>query len=265
MSSMSGIVSAVEMQIRVMYGISVRNIQSKTRESPLGAFSSLLEPLGQILLVSMVFTFIRVRVPGIGDYLILVLVTGIVPLSLFRMGNMSGIRVLSQQRNALVFRHVRPLDLVLGGILTEFLIMLALFFLITMFFLLIYQADVLQDPVICVAAFGCMAILALGFCCVNIVIISWFPFWQKVFAILTGPLPLISGMFYTAESLPVKAQKILYWNPFMHGTEFLRTYYYPEFTSGFFDPYYFFGWVIGSLVVGLACEWTFRQRLSAAK
>lgn len=262
---MTGIVSAVEMQARVVYGVAVRNIQTKTRESPLGALSSLLEPLGQILLVATVFTFVRVRVPGVGDYLLLLLVTGIVPLSVFRVGNMSGIRVYKQQRNALVFHQVRPLDLALGGVITELLTMLALFFLITFFFMLVYQADVLQDPIMCIVVFALISVLAFGFCCVNMVIMSWFPFWQRIFAIITGPLPLLSGMFYTAESLPLKGQKILYWNPFMHATELLRTHYYPEFTSGFFDPYYFYGWVLGALVVGLACEWTFRQRLSTAK
>jgi len=65
--------------------------------------------------------------------------------------------------------------------------------------------------------------------------------------------------------IPPQVLGILYWNPFFHSTDLCRSYFFPDYTSDFFDPYYYYGWVVGALAIGLACERTFRYRLGTGK
>jgi capsular polysaccharide transport system permease protein len=71
-------------------------------------------------------------------------------------------------------------------------------------------------------------------------------------------------MFYTAQTAPPMALPYLWYNPLFHSTELMREYYYYDYTSPIFDPYYYYGWALTSLAVGLALERLLRHRLLAA-
>jgi len=139
--------------------------------------------------------------------------------------------------------------------------MVTLFLAVTTVFVLIYEIPWPENIVFCFIPTFCNALMGLGMGALNMVIKSWFFYWGTIFATVAAPIGVLSGMFYTAETLPPSAVEILYWNPFFHSTELLRTFYYAEYTSDFFDPYYYYGWTFGLLFTGLLCERVFRYRL----
>lgn len=255
------VVSAIETQARVVWSITARENMRQHRSSPIGMLSSLLEPIALIMMMTLVFAYIRLRVPGMGDYLMLFLMTGVVPIYMFRKGVNSAERVAAQMRPLLFFRTVRPLDLMLGGLLNAFLALIALFCLMTLFFKLVYRVPEPENFVLSLVPTVCNAGIAFGFASVNLLIKTWFPYWGTIFTIITAPLGICSGLFYTAEVMPERVRDILYYNPIFHSTDWTRHFFYPDYTSEFFDPYYYFGWVFGSLVVGLTVERYFRYRL----
>ena len=55
-----------------------------------------------------------------------------------------------------------------------------------------------------------MGLLGLGFGTLNCVLFGFLPTWRNIWNVLTKPLFLMSGMFYTFESLPQRAQAILW-------------------------------------------------------
>lgn len=262
MSSLTGTVGA---QARILFSIGSRILQMKTRESPLGILSSLIEPLATILMMTLIFTAIRFRVPGLGDYLMLFFMTGTIPISIFRGGAMSAEQGYRQLRKVLVLPHLRPLDLMMGGTFLNTMVLTLLMVLMTAFFIVVYGVSWPENIAMCFVPLLGNSLLGLGIGAINITIKTWFPFWGVIFGTVTGPLGILSGMFFTAESMPPKIQAILYYNPLLHSTELLRTYFYPEFHSNFFDPLYYWGWVFGALAVGLLCERTFRYRLLHSK
>ncbi|WP_108663107.1 ABC transporter permease [Acuticoccus kandeliae] len=262
---MSAIGRSIGSQARIFYTLAVRDIQMKHRESPIGVLSGLLEPLAQILIMTLVFTAIRLRTADMGDFVLIFLMTGILPISCFR-NIVSGAEMgFNKMRKSLALPQLRPMDLIFGGALANWVMIAALFVSITMFFKIVYNTDSPENLTLAMIPLIGNMIIGIGIAAINLVIKSWFPFWARLFAVMTAPLSVMSGMFYTAESMPTKIQNILYWNPFMHSTELCRMFFFPEFTSTFFDPYYYGGWVIGAFSIGMLCERTFRYRLLSLK
>ncbi|WMS40973.1 ABC transporter permease [Acuticoccus sp. MNP-M23] len=252
-------------QSRIIWTVATRLLQLKTRESPLGVFSSLIEPLAMILMMTLVFSTIRMRVPQAGDYLMLFFMTGIIAINVFKQGQMAGEQGYMRLRRVLGLPHVRPIDLMVSGIFTNTLVMISLFLGMTVFFCVVYDAPWPQNLMLSLAAPVCNSFIALGFASLNAVIKTWFKFWGVIWSTVTMPLAICSGMFYTAESMPLSVQKILFYNPILHSTEFVRSVYFEDYNSGFFSPAYYFSWVIGALVLGLLLERTFRYRLLNVK
>ncbi|MCF3936653.1 ABC transporter permease [Acuticoccus sp. M5D2P5] len=252
-------------QARIFYTIASRDMQLKHRESPIGVLSGVLEPLCQILLMTLVFSTVRLRTADMGDFVLLFLMTGILPLACFR-GTVTGSQMaFNKMRKALAFPQLRPLDLMFGGAFAHTAIIITLFVLITLFFKVVYQTTTPQNLTFALIPLVCNMIIGVGICSVNMTIKTWFPFWGTIFTIVTAPLSILSGMFYTADTLPTQIQRVLWWNPFFHSTELCRTFYFQEYTSTFFSPYYYSAWVIGSLAIGMLCERTFRYRLLSSK
>jgi len=256
---------SIAVQARIVYSVAARDAQLKHRESPLGVFTAVIEPLALILMMTLAFTSIRLRVPDTGDYLLLFLATGVIPISVFRQGATGAERAFATMRRSLTLPQLRPLDLLMGGSLVVIVTLAVLFAFIAIFFRLVYGTEEPEQFVLSLVPILCNGLIGLGIGSVNLTIKSWFPFWGTIFNVLTTPIGIASGLFYTADTLPPKILEILYWNPFFHSTELCRTFFFPDYTSDFFDPYYYSGWVIGALVVGLLCERLFRYRLTTGK
>lgn len=258
---MAGLNDAIAQQARVIWAVASRDAQVKGRSSPLGVASALLEPLAMITILGLIMSQIRMRVPEMGDSLILFLMTGVVPITLFRAGVANGERVVAMMRNALVLPRLRPIDLMLGAMLVHVGTLFALLFVLTGFFVLVMDAPMPGNIVMVLVPCLANALMAMGFAAINLTIRSWFPFYSILFSIIVGPIGILSGLFYTAATMPVSVQKILYYNPLMHSTELCRQAFFPEFESDLFDPVYYYGWVFGVLLVGLVCERLFRNRM----
>lgn len=262
---MSSLNQAIAQQARVIWAVASRDAQVKSRSSPLGVASALLEPLAMITILGLIMSQIRMRIPEMGDSIILFLMTGVVPISLFRAGVGNGERVLAMMRNTLVLPRLRPIDLMLGAALVHLSTLIVLFFVLTIFFVLVMDAPMPNNLIVALIPCIANALMAMGFAAINLTIRSWFPFYSTLFAIVVGPIGILSGLFYTASTMPISVQNILYYNPLMHSTELCRQAFFSDFESNFFDPVYYFGWVFGVLFVGLACERLFRNRIAQLK
>lgn len=257
-----GIGTAVASQVRTVFAVAQHDTKVKYSESPLGIFSSLVEPLVTLLVMNMILYYIRARHPRLGDYVILMLVTGMLPIFAFRNSVNAGERVFRKFGRLLTLPQLRPLDLMCGGILANLLILISLYLAISLWFKFVVATPEPHDMLMSLIPFFGNAIIGFGFCVLNTLIKTWFPFWGRIWALITAPLAILSGMFYTADSIPPQLRDILYYNPFMHSTELCRTFFFPEYYSDFFDPYYYGGWVLGALFVGLMLERVYRDRLT---
>lgn len=262
---MPHLVNSLTMQGRILYAVMSRELRVRHASSPIGVFSAVLEPLGQLLVLTAIFTFIRFRHPAIGDSIILFLMTGIFTLSCFRGGISGAERVFGRMKKSLAIPEISPLDLMIAGAFINFLVVAALFYGVTIFFILVYNENVPQNVLLPMVPMLGVMLMGVGIAGINMTIKIWFPFWGTIFGLLMGPINIVSGMFFTADTVPPQMLFYLKWNPLFHATEACRQWYFPAYDSPIFDPTYFASWVFGFLFVGVFCERVFRYRLLALK
>jgi hypothetical protein len=85
------------------------------------------------------------------------------------------------------------------------------------------------------------ALLGLGVGTLNCAIAGLVPVWENVWSIITRPLFLASGVFFTYEDMPRPVQEVLWWNPLLHVTGTIRTGFYPSYDATYVSGVFVLG------------------------
>lgn len=257
------LIDTISQQTRVIYSIMSRDVKMRTKTSPIGIVSLFIEPLAFICMMTLIFSYVRMRGMDLGEHLMIFFATGIIPLYCFKH-LMNGSRsALTRNRQLMYFSLVRPFDILAATVIEYFLINTILFYIIVYAFVLLYDYRGGDQMILCMIPMFCNALIGLGFGVAIAIAAQFFKYIVVITSTLFGPINILSGVFFTAETISPWVRDILWWNPFFHSTELLRTFYYAEYTSPLFDPYYYFGWVVSCLVLGLGLERLLRHRLFA--
>ena len=81
-------------------------------------------------------------------------------------------------------------------------------------------------------------------------ILTRFPIWQRVWAIMNRPMVLLSGVILLYDNLPSAFQAILWYNPLIHVMGVSRAGFYPYYAADYVSLTYVFGVAMGCFVVG---------------
>ena len=82
------------------------------------------------------------------------------------------------------------------------------------------------------------------------VLFAFFPFYKNIWNIITRPLFIVSGIFYTVESMPSAVQGLLILNPLVHVTGEAHKAFYPIYDGSFVILAYPFGLGIFFFLLG---------------
>ncbi len=236
-------------RLRVLFAMIVRETGTKFGRSYGGYLWAIAEPLGGILMLTLVFSF-AFRKPPIGESFPLFYATGVIPFMLFTSVSRSVSSALITNRALLRYPVVTVLDTVLSKFVLDFLTMFMVAILLFTGFILFYDLDVSLDLGSAALAFGLAGLLGLGVGTLNCVLFGFFPTWRNVWGVLTRPLLFMSGMFYTFQSLPTAAQDVLWWNPLIHVVGLMRAGFYGSYEAGYASPLYALGFAGILFVIG---------------
>jgi capsular polysaccharide transport system permease protein len=105
-----------------------------------------------------------------------------------------------------------------------------------------------------VAGIAALALLGFGLGTVNAILNAHFNSWRHIEGMISRPLFLMSGVFFTPLMLPSALTDILAWNPILHGIEWLRWGYYEGYRPDYISVEYLLGWGLATTLAGLAAE-----------
>ena len=77
--------------------------------------------------------------------------------------------------------------------------------------------------------------------------------------VVLGPLFLVSGIFYTYDSVPPAFQRVLIWNPLVHIIGVMRSGFYGTYDTHYVSYTYVLGVSLGLFVIG---AWLMRRHAS---
>jgi len=241
---------AVPLQrLRVLVALIVRGMNAKFGRSVGGYVWAIAEPLGGIVLLAVAFS-LALRSPPIGTSFLFFYATGIIPFTLYGHIASSAAGAVRANRGLLNYSVVTPLDAVLAGAILEILTVGIVAIILFTGIIIVDDVPVNFEPIRVVTAFAMATTLGLGVGTLNCVLFGFFPTWRNIWGVLTRPLFLISGIFFTFNSAPPNFQKVLWYNPLSHIIGEMRSGFYGAYRADYVSLPYVFGIGLTLFVIG---------------
>ncbi len=245
--------SSLAIMVRVVAALLLRETRVRFGRAQIGYLWAIIEPLGGVLVLAFAFQLIG-RVPDVGQSLLLFLAIGMLGFSLQRRLAVQLGNAFDANKALLFFPVVKRIDtLIARGILEISTSLLSMVIIIAGLVII----EGVSPPArldIFVLGIAALALLGFGLGTLNAILNAHFNSWRHIEGMISRPLFLMSGVFFTPVMLPSALTDILAWNPILHGIEWLRWGYYEGYRPDYISVEYLLGWGLASTLAGLAAE-----------
>lgn len=235
---------------RVIAALILREMSTRYGRTPGGYLWGILEPLAAILVLSVGFSLV-IRTPSLGTSFLLFYASGYLPFNLYQILSNMIARSINFSRPLLKYPAVTWVDAVIARFLLNSLTGIIITFLLLGGILLVVNTRAIIDIPPLIGATALAMLLGLGLGVLNCAIMGLFQIWDLIWSIITRPLFLASGIFYTYDQLPTLAQDILWYNPLIHITGLMRTGIYPMYAPQYISPVFVITCSLIPLALGL--------------
>ncbi len=241
--------SNVAKSLRAIGALIIREMITRYGRSWGGYIWAIVEPVGIILVLSLAFSQI-VKTPAIGTSFVLFYATGYIPFHFFIEVSTNVGASIQVNRQLLYLPSVTAIDAVIARFLLSVLTLLvvALVIFTGILFFTDEQTRIALDHILLAFAGGALAGLGVGM--MNIVIFEYIPVWRQLWGIISRPLFIISGVFFTYDSMPAHLRELLWWNPLIHVVGEARKGFYPIYDGAYTALWYPIGVGIALSLIG---------------
>ncbi|MBT8410249.1 MAG: ABC transporter permease [Octadecabacter sp.] len=246
----AGPVHPAKTAFRSITALVLREMSTKYGRSPGGYVWALLEPIGGLMVMTVVFA-LMLRSPPLGNSFVFFYASGYLVYTLYTSVEGSVNSSVMYSRPLLRYPAVSWIDplvarLVLNS-LTSILILIV-----------VLTGVVKVESINTVFSFGPMLeavllaiLLGAGIGSLNCVIMGLYPVWSSIWGVLTRPLLLAAGVIFLYEDMPPIAQEILWYTPWIHVTALFRTGLFPSYEPNFITIPLVVAWALIPLFLGL--------------
>lgn len=219
---------------RTLFALILRESRVRYGRSRLGYAWALIEPVLIVAVISLFFAGVFGRREFSYDAGIFYAL-GVVNFQFFRHASQFVAQGLQANRALLNYPPVHEVDVLVARMAldaaTYIVINLATFgFLVAMF-----GAHRPEHPDRLLLSYGGLALLAFGIGLNLAALFRRSEMALQIYGLLTAPLFLFSCVIFSYNSVPTEFQKVLVWNPVMHGVEGIRSGYYANYALGYVD------------------------------
>lgn len=235
---------------RVFAALILREMITRYGRSFGGYIWAVIEPMAVIGLLTLVFSQF-LETPAYGESFLLFFATGYLPFFFFVSVSGQVGTGLSVNRELLQLPMVKPLDVMMARFVLAVLTLLVVSAIIYAIVVSSVRHTIHADPVALFAAFGSASALGLGVGMLNAFLFAILPVWRQLWGLMTAPLLVLSGVFYTLDSMPTHIQEVLAWNPLVHCVGLSRAAFYPSYRADYVDLGYVMVIAVATLLPGL--------------
>lgn len=253
--------SSVVAQWRALKAVVLREFRTQYGKQRLGVMWAFVQPIVQILAIAVVFGLMG-RMAPIGNA-VPFYAMGVLNVYFFSQTETFVRGAFSGGSSLLAFSRVRPLDLYLSRFIVRSTVMICVFTLVMGFLVTIRQIEPPSHALwlLCPLALNLLFGLSVGI--VNAQIIAFYPGWKDIYAGLFRLVYFTSGIFYLSSEMPAQVQRFLYFNPFLHDSEWMRTAWYYHYQSSLLDVEYPIFMACTFLLLSLMLERALRKSMQA--
>lgn len=222
---------------RAVLALMLREMSTTYGRSPGGYLWAVLEPLAGVALMTIVFSM-AFRSPPIGNNFPLFYATGLVPFMAYQELTSKLGTAIQYSRPLLAYPNVVYVDAIFGRLILNGLTNILVFALLVGGIVVVWDLPFFFDLPKFLNAMGMLFSLSLGIGVLNCYIMSRFPIWQRVWAILNRPMFIISGIFILLDAVPDPYREYLYLNPVAHIVSQSRSAFYSYYEPALVSPLY---------------------------
>lgn len=245
-------------RLRVLFALMVREMGAKFGRSWGGYLWAVAEPLGGIVLLAIVFS-LAVREPPMGTSFMFFYATGIIPFTIFNSVSRNVGGAVNSNKGLLTYPVVTALDAVFAKCLLELMTMSVVAVVLLWGIIVIEDVHVNLVPASIVLSLVMAGSFGLGVGTLNAVLFGFFPTWKNMWTVLTRPLFIVSGIFFTYEAVPPAFSRLLWFNPVTHAIGEMRSGVFGAYEANYVSFFYVFGLSFGLFIVG---AWLLRRHES---
>ncbi len=217
---------------RTILALMLREMATTYGKSPGGYLWAVLEPVAALAMFSLGFS-IMFSAPPIGNSFPMFYATGFLPFTLFNNTANKIAGAITFSRALLAYPVVTFLDALIARFLLNVLTHLMVAYLVFFGIIFIFGARAELNLPVILLGFGLAALLGIGVGTLNCYLMSAFPLWERAWQIATRPLFIVSGIFFTYDSMPSSAQDIAWYNPLLHVIGVTRDGFYGSYRADY--------------------------------
>ena len=233
-------------QTRVIYALMIRELTTRFGRENIGFLWIMVEPLLFAGLVGIIWRFMK----GPEDHgvsVIAFVVTGYIPITLFRHGISRSIAIFTANSSLMYHRQVHILDFILVRFLIEFLGgMMAYVFIAT---ILVYLGEfpIPANIGMLIAGWMLYSFFTLSLCFIVAPLSEMSEVLEKFVPVLT-----FSGLFTMVSWLTPDLRGYLMWSPFVNAMELMREGIWGDELTTYYSIWNPLGCSIVATLIGLA-------------
>ncbi len=238
----------------------LREMQTTYGRSPGGYLWAILEPVGGIALLTLIFST-GFRAPPIGKDFAPFYASGMVPFFFFTTVSGRIADSLRFSRQLLAYPSVTFIDALVGRLIVNGMTQILVGYIVFTGVFMIYDTQGAIDPERIVLSYVMVASLASGIGVLNCFLTMRFAVWQNIWSILTRPLFILSCIFFLFEGIPQPYRDILWYNPLIHVIGMMRAGFYSSYDASYVSVSYVMGISAVTLTTGLLFLYRYHRDL----
>lgn len=244
--------------IRSIIALILREMTTTYGRSPGGYAWAILEPAAAIALFVLVLGYVT-QVPPLGSSFPLFFATGFMPYMTYHGLTANVGMAVRYSAPLLAYPAVTYVDAVLARailhVMTQIIVGLIIFVGIVQF----EGLTLTIDPGALVNAILMVAVLGFGVGMLNSFLMSMFPIWVSIWAIINRPMVILSGVLFNIDGLPAAYRELLYYNPVVHLISAFRGAIYATYDAAMVSPLYVYAWGGGLTFIGFVLMYRYHN------
>lgn len=252
--------SPLRVHLRVVRALLMREMSARYGRTTGGYFWAVAEPVGMIMITALAFAALA-RTPELGQSFMVFFATGYLSFNFYRITAQQLSTAVRNNYALLQYPNVTPYDALVARLALQTLTNLFVAVIIMGVAVWWTSEPVRPNFPLLAGAVAAATLMAAGAGFMNAVLFHVFPTYEQLFNIVNRPLFLVSGIFFTPESMPSQLRDLLALNPLVHVISAFRQGIYPVYHATLSSLEYPFAVGLVSLFFGMILLRRYDERL----
>ena len=238
-------------QMRVLHALVIRELTTRFGRENIGFLWIMVEPLLFAVLVSVIWRLIK-GTEEHGMSIVAFIVTGYIPLTLFRHGVQRSVVIFTTNSSLLYHRQIKILDFILARFTIEMLGCMMAYLFIASILIVIGEFPLPSDIGLFIAGWLLYSLFCFSVCLVISPLSEMSEVLEKFIPVTTYIMIPFSGCFTMASWLTPAMREYLLLSPFVNGMEMMRKGIWGDEITAYYNPWNPLICSIITAVIGLA-------------